>query len=572
MRVAVTQFATTVNPQENLVSCIRMINKTAVCQPTLIVLPEYRNTFPESCKHKQVEHSVLSSTCHFIQSMAEQAKKHGCYLVISMALQRDINADLQNDDIEAKLNVISCLFTPLGELIYQGELCHFIGQYHDVFMHKSKPSEVLTTPFGKLGLLHDQDTMTYQAPRNLALGGAQLLCNSIHSLWLDQSHLHDRARASENNVYVLTANNAASLNTHKGMGHSQIICPKGNVLAKLTHNEAGYVFADIDLIGAKACVGLERKYRVDGSQVFKQLRPELYQTLTQDIQKMSASKNTNCADNCIAKTANVAIFATYKRHEEAIDDVCHYIVNNLSDIIQLPELFFLSDKTLTHNTEKLNDIGTMSLRLISKISAVLRPQQYVCTSLVIKASHQAVLISNKGLLASQQQLHFCQRYQWTSLTDKINIIKLPLEQGNITLAMLTGDDAYIPEIVHLVALQGIHLLLVPCDIHEPSEIEYTMLSRAAEHRVCIIAASHEKSFSKPPLIDNTQDKFITTANRNRTKAEKSTGVIANLVMDYAVLPQWTPRKCNHFINQPLVKYQHGKITKAVIHPMAAGIK
>ena len=44
MRVTVSQFATSLNVQENLATCIRMINEAAVCKPSLIVLPEFCNT------------------------------------------------------------------------------------------------------------------------------------------------------------------------------------------------------------------------------------------------------------------------------------------------------------------------------------------------------------------------------------------------------------------------------------------------------------------------------------------------------------------------------------------------
>lgn len=44
MRVAVSQFATSLNVQQNLASCIHMINETAVYKPSLIVLPEFCNT------------------------------------------------------------------------------------------------------------------------------------------------------------------------------------------------------------------------------------------------------------------------------------------------------------------------------------------------------------------------------------------------------------------------------------------------------------------------------------------------------------------------------------------------
>jgi hypothetical protein len=46
-------------------------------------------------------------------------------------------------------------------------------------------------------------------------------------------------------------------------------------------------------------------------------------------------------------------------------------------------------------------------------------------------------------------------------------------------------------------------------------------------------------------------------------------LIINLAADESILPQWRKRKFNGYINQPLVKLQYGKITKAVVHPIAA---
>jgi len=229
-------------------------------------------------------------------------------------------------------------------------------------------------------------------------------------------------------------------------------------------------------------------------------------------------------------------------------------------------LFFVENKVITNNAQHLSQVAYLSEQLINQVSAVLRPCQYVCTSLVIEGKHQAVIISKQGLFATQQQLHFCQRYQWTAIGNDINIIQLPLEQGNITVAMLTGDDANIPDIVKILALKGIHLLLVPFDIQEPCEVEYSLLARAVENRICIVAATREKSFSHNFI---TEDDNKNTHTKNKVKSHKSTGLIINLITDFALLPQWKPRKFDGYINRPLVKYQYGKITKAVIHPIAA---
>lgn len=601
MRVAVSQFATSSNSQENLASCIRIIDEAATCKPSLIVLPEFCNTVfsntplgnAKSCyaDHKQAWDEALAIDGPFLKAIAEQAVKHECYIVINVTLRHEISQDFPNN--KSNISITSCLFSPFGKLINQTDKQTLSAQENDFFICASKVPEVVTTPIGKVGLLNGSDSMTFEASRALALNGAQLLCNSINSFALDQSNLHDPARAFENNVYLATANKIGSLipqklaaeqpqddltSTRVGIGQSQIVSPEGKVLAKLTHNEEGFVFADIDLsiaqgetvteIGTK--VGISNKSRPDDTLLIKQLRPELYQQLTVAIKSTERVKETpllTVADtHNVPITANVAIFATYKANEHAIEDVCQYIENNLTDIIQLPELFFIADKTITNDAQQRVQITALSNQLINQVSAVLRPFQYLCTSLVIEGMHQAVLISEQGLLATQQQLHFCQRYQWTELGNELNIIKLPLEQGNINLAMLTADDANIPEIVKIAAASNIHVLLVPFDIQEACEVEYSLLSRAAENRICIVAASREKSFANDLPAEVATDNIY---GKNKVKAQKSTGLIANLTTASVLLPQWKTQKFNGYINQPLVKLQYGKITKAVIHPIAA---
>lgn len=598
MRVAVSQFATSLNVQENLAICIRMINEAAVCKPSLIVLPEFCNTqfcnaWPSYIDHNQAWDEALSTSGTFLQSIAEQAKKHDCYIVINVTLRRDLSRDLSNNKqdgtIKSNISVTSCLFSPGGDLIHQADKQILTEHESDFFISANKISEVIITPFGNLGLLSGSECMAFDASCALALSGMQLLCNSMNTFALDHSDLHEPARACENKIFVATANKIGSLIPQVksqeapqdniaqkylvGAGQSQIISPSGKVLAKIANNKEGFIFADIDLA---ECDINNKKLRPDGTDLIKQRRPELYQDLAVSInqplpmnqvsQHEGADIQEKMQGNKVPVTANVAIFATYKSNEVAIEDVCYYIENNLSDIIQLPELFFIDDKSILNNAEKMVTVVCLSKQLINQVSAVLRPFQYVCTSLVIEGMHQAVLISEHGLFAIQQQLHFCQRYQWTALGDAVNIIELPLEQGNINVAMLTADDANIPEIANIAAVNGIHVLLVPFDIQEPCEVEYSLLARAVENRICIVAASREKSFA----IDLPTGKANNNAgNKKKIKSQKSTGLIANLTTEDVLIAQWKSGKFTGYINPPLVKHQQGKITKAVIHPIAA---
>ena len=590
MRVAVSQFATSLNAQENLASCIRIINETAKCEPDLIVLPEFCNTlFCNSqawyVDHNQAWNEALSVSGTFLQCIAEQAKKHNCYIVLGVTLRRDLSRNSLNNEedgsIKSNISVTTCLFSPLGDLIQQVDKEKLTGQESHYFMSGNKVSEVANTPFGKLGFLIGNDVTTFEASRGLALSGAQLLCHSMNTFALDQSNLHGPTRSCENKVFLAAANKVGSLippedivreesttftsknslspEHYMGSGQSHITSPDGNVLAKITHNKEDFVFADIDLTECNT----NNKTRPDGTDIIKQRRPELYQTLTPPM------KGNHEDVNKVPATANVAIFATYKSNEQAIEDVCHYIENNLSDIIQLPELFFIDDKVILNNPKQMAEVAYLSEQLINQVSSVLRPFQYVCTSLVIEGMHQAVIIDEHGLFAKQQQLHFCQRYQWTPLGNDINVIELPLEQGIINVAMLTADDVNIPEIVNVAALKGIHVLLVPFDIQEHCEVEYSLLTRATENRICIVAASREKVFSHDfPIKQGHNQNY----NNDNMKSQKSTGLIINLTTDSALLSQWKARKFDGYINPAIVKHQHGKITKAVIHPIAACYK
>lgn len=569
MRVAVCQFATSVSVQENLETTVRMIEAAAVCKPALIVLPEFCNTLSWYVDHNQAWNAALTTDGMFLQSIAEQAKQHDCYIVVNVTIRQEPLRDHQNAALKSNISVSSCLFSPLGKLIHQGDKQTLFGHENDFFTPASQAAEVTVTPFGNLGLFAGYEGMTFETARELTLGGAQLLCHSLSTFALDQAALHGPARACENKVFLAAANKVGPFLPPEQMsafsqqhfipekflldaGESQIVSPDGKVLAKMAGSEEGFVFADLDLSQA------EHKTRPDGSELVKQRRPELYQALKPSFK----TPVNNEIVNSVPPSVNAAIFATYKTHEQAIEDVCHYIENNLSDIIQLPELFFLADKEITADSEQRTQLARLSKQLIEQVSASLRPFQYVCTSLLIDGVHQAVLISEHGLFARQQQLHFCQRYQWTSLGDALNIIQLPLEQGNITVAMLTADDANIPEIVKVAALNNIQVLLVPFDIQEAGEVEYSLLARAAENRICILAASREKDFSQEASING----------KKQVASKKSTGFIANLTTDFTLFTPWKSRKFDGYINQPIVKHQHGKITKALLHPVAAGNK
>jgi len=185
MRVAVSQFATALNVQENLATCIRMINEAAACKPSLIVLPEYCNTQPWYVDHDQAWNNALSIDGDFLQRIAEQAIKHNCYIVINVTLRRDHTRELVSHEkstaLKSNISVTSCLFSPLGELIYQEDKQTLTESEKDFFTRASHIAKTVNTPYGKLGLLAGSDSISFDKSRELSLRGAQLLCNPMNA-------------------------------------------------------------------------------------------------------------------------------------------------------------------------------------------------------------------------------------------------------------------------------------------------------------------------------------------------------------------------------------------------------
>jgi predicted amidohydrolase len=118
------------------------------------------------------------------------------------------------------------------------------------------------TPVGRMGMLIDYDKTFPESARALAAGGADLvacLCAwpasvSVKATRLDldpQSRLadlYDRARAAENQVVWVAANQSGQFGQLRFLGQSRIVGPGGQVLAG-TGTKPGLAVATLDVAG-----------------------------------------------------------------------------------------------------------------------------------------------------------------------------------------------------------------------------------------------------------------------------------------------------------------------------------
>lgn len=120
--------------------------------------------------------------------------------------------------------------------------------------------EPVDTPLGSIGLLVDYDKTFPEAARTLALRRADLLVvpcawpasrtHRAHSLVRDRQRrlfdLYDQARAAENQIWLLSANQTGRHGDLRFLGLSKIVAPDGSVVAS-TGVRAGMVVHDADV-------------------------------------------------------------------------------------------------------------------------------------------------------------------------------------------------------------------------------------------------------------------------------------------------------------------------------------
>lgn len=165
-------------------------------------------------------------------AMAAAARAAGVWLHAGSIVERDPDGPIYNT---------SLLFAPDGELVHTYRKIHRFGFDSGEAVVMGAGQEIVTaaTDFGTLGLATCYDLRFPELFRALLDAGAQLLV--IPAAWPERRREHwtllARARAVEEQAYVLACNTAG---THGGVeqaGHSIVVDPWGRVLAEAGSGE-----------------------------------------------------------------------------------------------------------------------------------------------------------------------------------------------------------------------------------------------------------------------------------------------------------------------------------------------
>ncbi len=234
----------------------------------------------------------LDAALHRIEAIVRHSRRAGVRLIVLPhgTLGGSV-ADSPPDDLPQSFRPDDPIFDELrtlaGELIlclgfteragpkeFHAAVCltgdGILGRHRKVHLRKHESAwysagdrfNAFDTPIGRVGMLIDYDKTFPEAARSLALDGASVIASlsawpasvtqRTSQLTSDRQtrlfDLYDVARAAENQLFVVSANQTGSLGELRFLGNAKVVDPAGQQLAR-TGPKAGLASAEIDIDG-----------------------------------------------------------------------------------------------------------------------------------------------------------------------------------------------------------------------------------------------------------------------------------------------------------------------------------
>lgn len=260
-KAAVVQMVSTGDIRANLAAAGRLITEATAAGAALVLLPENFAVLDGGPLSQFAEREGDDSA--LLQGfLRDQARQHGITLVAgTMPMRtRPVNSGGEVETItDGRVRPSSLVYSPEGLVRARYDKMHLFdvqvadkqAQYMESRSFEPGDSVVtVATPLGKLGLSICYDLRFPELYRQLLEEGAEIITvPSAFTKVTGEAHWEVllRARAIENQCYVLAANQGGVHNaSRETWGHSMIVDPWGNVLARVEKGE-GIAVAEIDL-------------------------------------------------------------------------------------------------------------------------------------------------------------------------------------------------------------------------------------------------------------------------------------------------------------------------------------
>lgn len=247
---------------ENITHMSELVEKICVNQKVdLIVFPELATSGYEcGIRFTDLAERVPGPS---VNLLAQQADAFGTHIVFGMPFKERVESIIYDAVI---------MVGPDGEIMGDYRKVHLHGEERLAFRAGYRYS-VIEANFGSVGLMIGWDMAFPEAPRSLALEGAEIICvcSSWEQPYLEEWNAFMLARAFENAVFIAAANRVGEEPTYSFFGHSMVMGPRGEVYATIDEPIEGYAIAKIDLDDV-------RRHRED-SQLFQLRQPQTYRAV-----------------------------------------------------------------------------------------------------------------------------------------------------------------------------------------------------------------------------------------------------------------------------------------------------
>jgi omega-amidase len=259
LTIALAQMAVALSdPAANLKKADECLVEASRRGAEMVVLPEL---WPTGGDWRKMS-ALLAGQAEVLEAVGGLAKKYGLWLNGSMLALNEAGQPANT----------SILFDPQGRQVGVYYKIHLFGLMRED--HYLAPGQSLTaaiTPWGQVGLAICYDLRFPEMFRAYALAGATLVF--VPAAWPSSRLNHWRAllraRAIENQLYMVGVNQAGSDGKYIYGGHSAIIDPWGEAVIEADESET-LLTAEIDT---------NRVAEVRQTMpIFKDRRPEVYQS------------------------------------------------------------------------------------------------------------------------------------------------------------------------------------------------------------------------------------------------------------------------------------------------------
>ncbi|EXJ94466.1 hypothetical protein A1O1_02862 [Capronia coronata CBS 617.96] len=491
VRVATAQFYSHTDVPANLELCRKYIREAAAVGAQLIVLPENANRCRTDYKDKQIAYELCEDLDgEFVSGLCSTANELNIFIVVGVDLKAKVSPDV---------NIGVVLIGADGHVLYVHHKTVLWDYEYGLFKPGTKDIEVVQTPIGKLGLLSCADGIVPEVPRLSALKGAEILCNSLNSRGPDEMRCHEPLRALENHVWMVASNSVGGTeDAYPWTGGSQIISPKGEVLACAGETDYGMVWADITpetsfpkVLGGG--IGPLDQFR----------RPDLYGDLVAPIDSVPAAKMYGpVAEDAPKRPLNVVTLqlswyhSTFWTVTRAVGQV-KYAASRGAQLGVFPELFCFKPGEVAADPAAAADF---SGQVLSKIQAAAAEasSMWVVVDLVEQSGDKfystAYLIDSAGQIAGRyRKCHLGEvERTWATPGESFTVVDTPIGM----IGLMIGNEVWLPEVSRILTLRGAEVIAHPADWDRVEAATMAAVERTEENRTHLVSCARTDNPAK----------------------------------------------------------------------------